>query len=242
MEKNLQSITILGVRITTAKLSTILKYIEERLEVNASKVFIVTPNPEMLVYATKHPGFKAILNHAQIALPDGVGISIGAWVLGHGIVNRISGADMLEKMVSEASKSAYSIGLFGGMEGVAESAADCLRKKYPGVKIIYTSSEFDLKKMKSQKIDILFVALGHPKQEDWIYQNLNALPIKIAMGVGGSFDYLAGNATRAPKILRSIGLEWLYRLIRQPWRWRRQLALIKYIGLIIQEILKSKKA
>lgn len=233
------SIHVLGVKVTAADSKSILKYIDSKLQKKDSRVFVATPNPEMLVYATKHSSFKEILNSADIALPDGVGVTLGAWLLGKGIVRRITGVDMLEKLALLASENAYSMGLFGGIEGVAERAADCLRKKYPGVNIVYASSELDVGKMRRRNIDILLVALGHPKQEVWIHENLGKLQVKVAIGVGGSFDYLAGQVNRAPQFLRSIGLEWLYRLISQPWRWRRQLALIEYIGLIIQEKIKK---
>lgn len=240
MEETLESKKLLGVKITTVSSKSILQYIHNTLKNKADKVFITTPNPEILVYAAKHPHFMKVLNTAQIALPDGVGITICAWIMGWGKIARITGVDMMETLALEASKNAYSLGLFGGMEGVAERAADCLRKKYPGVNIVYASSNLNLQKIKSQNIDILFVALGFPKQEEWIFENLGKIQARVAMGVGGSFDYFAGSVSRAPKFIRSIGMEWFYRLARQPWRWKRQLALIEYIRLIILEKFNKK--
>lgn len=238
--EELQNIKLFGVKVTVAKEESILKYISLILQKKASQLFITTPNPEIIMYSRSHPDFKKILNEADIALPDGVGISICAWLMGKGKVQRITGVDMVEKLCREASKSAYSTGFYGGQTGVAEKAAERLQKKYSGLKVNYASGVWDEHEMRGKSIDILFVAMGYPKQEKWIYENLPHLPVKIAMGVGGTFDYIAGVVPRAPHFLRMIGLEWLYRLVRQPWRAKRQLALITFSLLTFKEMFTSR--
>jgi N-acetylglucosaminyldiphosphoundecaprenol N-acetyl-beta-D-mannosaminyltransferase len=153
-----------------------------------------------------------------------------------------------------------SMGFLGGRGGVAELAAKCLQEKYPHIKVVYAGEEWhdDKSKIKDQrskikdqisngksmengkwnmdnKIDILFVAYGAPKQEEWIVEHLASLPVKSAIGVGGAFDYYSGNVKRAPRKVRAAGFEWLFRLISQPWRLKRQFALIIFIFLVCKE-------
>lgn len=236
----LPSTSILGVKVTTASENGILEYIMDLLEKKDTKAYITTPNPEIIVYSRNHKEFRNILNEAEVALPDGVGVSICAYLTKKGSVTRIAGVDMVEKLCSKIAKSPYSTGFFGGQEGIAEATRDCLRKKYSGLKVSYASNIWNEGKIKGKPIDMLFVAMGYPKQEEWIHENLPHIPVKIAMGVGGSFDFIAGNVSRAPTFLRSIGLEWLYRLVRQPWRWKRQLSLITFILLTFQETIRVR--
>lgn len=236
----LQSIKLFGVKITTTKEENILKYIVSYLEKKGKKIFITTPNPEIIMYAKSHQEFKDILNEADIALPDGVGVSICAWLTGKSYVPRITGVDMVEKVCSSISKSTHSAGFFGGLPGVAESTARCLQKKYYGLTVSYASDTWDWEKLKGRKIDVLFVAMGCPAQEKWIYENLDKIPVTVAMGVGGAFDFISGNVPRAPKFFQKVGLEWLYRLMRQPWRAKRQLSLISFGLLTLREMLTSR--
>jgi N-acetylglucosaminyldiphosphoundecaprenol N-acetyl-beta-D-mannosaminyltransferase len=184
------------------------------------------------VYAHHDFGFKSILNSADIALPDGIGVLWAGQRLARQFKERITGTDLMLELCKRSVEQHVSIGLLGGGKGVAEKAADCLRAKYPGINITFATSEFNNYK---GYIDILFVAFGHPKQEQWIHSQLDKLPVTAAMGVGGAFDYISGNIARAPKFIRSLGLEWLYRLVRQPWRWKRQLALWEFIWLVLKE-------
>ncbi|MBP7832170.1 MAG: WecB/TagA/CpsF family glycosyltransferase [Candidatus Levybacteria bacterium] len=245
-------INLLGVKVTQADENRILEYLSEIIERNDEKVFITTPNPEIIVHAVKHPAFKNILNSAQVALPDGVGVAFAAQFLHKRSINRTAGVDFMLKLSSllnskneelisgqkangKNAKSLYSIGLFGGQPGVAERTSKCLQKKYSRLVISYASDTWNEIEVGSKSMDILFVALGHPKQEKWIYENIDKIPAKIIMGVGGSFDYISGDVKRAPKFLRTVGLEWLFRLGVQPWRWRRQLALIEFIFFVLRE-------
>lgn len=235
---------LLGVAITNEREESILEYLFTSLKKEPEKYFITTPNPEILVYANTHPDYKKILNAAKIALPDGVGLFLGSALVGHTLKERITGVDFMEEICKRSAGRTLSIGLLGGRGGVADKAAECLKIKYPWLNVVFvgeewvTNSKFKVQNSKL-KIDILFVAFGHPKQEEWISENLHKLPVKIAMGVGGAFDYISGNVTRAPFMVRAIGFEWLYRLIKQPWRWHRQLALIKFIWLVLKEFFQQ---
>ena len=194
--------------------------------------------------------FKAILNQAQIALCDGVGLWLAGRILGKHFTERITGVDFMQNLCKKVAKKPITVGFLGGRPGVAELTAKCLKAKYPGLNVVFAGTEWDennsefriqnseTKKEKNHnKIDILFVAFGFPKQEQWMNEHLDRIPVRVMMGVGGSFDYISGKIPRAPKIIQAIGLEWLYRLLRQPWRWKRQLALVEFIWLVIKEKL-----
>lgn len=232
----LQKQTLLGVGITSASTAEILEYFTEALKKSHKKVFIVTPNPEILVYAQSHLAYKDKLNSADIALPDGVGIMLASRLLGLGIPERTTGVDFIEELCKVSREKPLSMGFLGGWQGVAEEAAKCLKLKYPSIDVVFTGME-PPKSMPN--MDILFVAYGYPKQEEWIYENLDSLPVKAAIGVGGAFDYISGTVPRAPKAFRTIGLEWLFRLIIQPYRWKRQLALPRFVFLILHEFFSK---
>jgi N-acetylglucosaminyldiphosphoundecaprenol N-acetyl-beta-D-mannosaminyltransferase len=131
------------------------------------------------------------------------------------------------------------VGFLGAGPHVAGLTAECLREKYPGLKINFTETEWNFEK-EYPKTDILFVAFGSPKQEIWIAENLSRLPVKVAIGVGGAFDFVSGKVKRAPVFARKLGLEWLFRLIIEPWRIKRQTRLIKFIFLVCKEKFKIK--
>lgn len=265
MNKTLSSIKVLDVSVTSAPLSQIIEYITTRLETKKEKVAIFTPNPEIIVRAVKDKQYKEVLNSAQIALPDGIGVLLGARILSLSLHDRITGVDFVEILCEKLSKRIETVGFLGGRGGVAKKTADCLTARYPGLKVAFAIEEwpeqssklkienskfksksknyfkYDQAIMKSfPKCDVLFVAYGAPKQEYFISENLPHIPATVAMSVGGTFDYISGYVSRAPFIIRLFGFEWLYRLIKEPWRWKRQLALIEYVRLILKERMKKK--
>jgi len=233
---------ILGVGITNASRDQVLEYIASVLEKKSKKLFIVTPNPEMIIACQGSPALAQLLNGADLALCDGVGVLVAGQLLGAGLKERIAGIDMMQDLCQHAVDRGLSIGLLGAGPGVAERASKCLREKYPSLKIVYTASHWDESSFPRGGLDMLFVAYGFPKQEQWIERHITDLRISLAMGVGGSFDILSGDLSRAPFIMRMIGLEWLYRLILQPWRWRRQLALLSFIKLVVMTRLHPERS
>jgi len=257
---------ILGVDVTDASEEDILEYVFAFLRETKKKVYIVTPNPEIIMYANSHKSFQLILNQARVALCDGVGLLWASRMLGKALRQRISGVDFMEKLCKESVREAAAVGFLGGRGSVAEKTAECLRDKYPGLQVIFVSEEWDeegfetarklyssseefttsrevssrvasLPRTIRKEIDILFIAFGFPKQEEWMAEHLEKLPVRVMMGVGGAFDYFSGDVARAPKVLRTVGLEWLFRLIRQPWRVRRQTALLGFIVLVLKQRL-----
>lgn len=241
---NLKTTKVLGVNFTNAKKDDILEYVVTKLtnksRTKEDRFFIVTPNPEIVVRANRDSEFKSVLNSARISLADGVGIVLASKILGEAIQARITGVDFMEKLCVKIAKQPVVTGFLGGLPGVAEKAAYCLREKYPGLKVGYAYHTWEKTRLQDKKIDILFVAFGAPIQEEWMHKNIHKEDIFCAMGVGGSFDFISGRVSRAPEPMRKLGLEWLYRLLVQPWRWKRQLALISFIKLVIKAKLSSK--
>lgn len=228
----MEATKILGVKVNNATKEEALEFIKRGLIKGGKKIKIFTPNPEIIAFAGNNKRFKTILNTSDLALPDGMGVIWAGKLLGRNFKERIAGADFMEMLCQTAEKQGLTVGLMGGGAKIAERTAECLLRKYPKLKIVFTSSEWALK---GAAIDILFVAFGFPKQEQWIYENLPKIPVKAAMAVGGSFDYISGAVPRAPLFIRKVGLEWLFRLIIQPWRIRRQLALLQFIFLVFKE-------
>ncbi len=231
---------ILGVKVSNLSLEEVLEYLFKNLEKKEKKLFLTTINSEILVSANKNSDIKNLLNSSDLALVDGVWAKRGGQLLGIHLKQRIAGTDLVEIICKEVSIRPITVGFLGGKHNVAEMASERLKNKYPGLKIAFAIENWpqNQKEQNSLKCDILFVALGHPKQEKWIAQNLPKINVWMAMGVGGAFDILSGKVRRAPKIVQNLGFEWLFRLMRQPWRVRRQVNLIYFVLLILKEKLK----
>jgi len=208
-----------------------LEYLTEKANKNSGKTFVVTINPEIIMLARQDAEYEKVLKSADLALADGVGVIWAGKMFGKRFKGRVQGSDLVENLSRSVAKEPITVGFLGGKQNVAITAAKCLREKYPELKVAFTLEEWPSGESRL-KCDILFVAFGSPKQEKWIYENLQKINVKVAIGVGGAFDYHSGLVMRAPKFMRDIGLEWLFRLIRQPWRIRRQLRLIKFVYLI----------
>ncbi len=256
---------ILGTNVSTQNSDYVLKYIIKRLKEGSEKFYIVTPNPEIMMHALSDRSYQKVLNGAQVSIPDGIGVLMASRLLKKGVEERISGIDMMLSLVEQCAKEGLTVGFFGGGSGVADKTADCLMKKFPGLVVNYVgeswneegfttaqkyhvlSSKYHAKeqiqntkyKIHNTKIDILFVALGFPRQEEWIAENLESIPVTCAMGVGGSFDFISGKVIRAPRFLRKAGFEWLFRLIMEPWRLKRQLSLPIFGYYVIRERMKN---
>jgi N-acetylglucosaminyldiphosphoundecaprenol N-acetyl-beta-D-mannosaminyltransferase len=198
---------------------------------------VFTPNPEMLVLARRDKEFLKVLGSADLAIPDGTGLLWAARRQGTPIPERVTGTDLMQDIVALAAAAGRSIFLLGGAPGVAEKAAAELKRRYPDLIVVGAMSggrvhhdadgrpivDHDvIAAIRSSAPAVLFVAFGHGNQEKWIRQNLSSVPsVRLAMGVGGAFDFIIGRATRAPRSWQKIGLEWLWRLIREPRRLGR---------------------
>lgn len=246
----MKRVTILNVPFDAVTLQDALEMVLERLKkVERRPFFIATPNPEMLLEARKSLFFRQILQHTDLNIPDGFGIILASKFLRNALPKRVTGTDLMQK-ICESATSSTKIFLLGAGEGVAENAKLELEKAYPQVKIVgtYSGSPDAEEEKRIQKMitlseaDMLFVAFGAPKQELWLARNLPHLPtVKVAMGVGGAFDFIAGIRKRAPMWMQKIGLEWLYRLIKQPSRIRRIYnATVVFPWIFLKSLLNKK--
>lgn len=233
-ENSLVKSDVFGIGITNETSESILEYLGNFLKNSQKKLFIVTPNPEMIMLSRKNSDFKKVLNEANLALCDGIGLYKAAHFLGIPLKERIIGTTFMEKVCEMVADWPITVGFLGSGPHVAEKVGECLSKRYPGLKVVYTAQEWDASQPQ-KPIDILFVAFGAPKQEFWMQKNLSKLPVRVMMGVGGAFDQIIDPSLRPPMWLHSIGLGWLYRLIREPWRLKRQMQLIPFVFLTLKE-------
>ncbi len=235
---NLMKEQFFGVQVNTERFDEMLDLIFSRKR-EGEKSFIVAINPEKLMKARKDPALHKILNTADFQIPDGVGVLIASRLKKGTIRDRITGVDMMEQLCARAAETGDGVFLYGAKPGVADQAAAGLRAKFPGLNVAGTLDGYV--KDEQQVLDtinasgaaILFVALGSPTQENFIIRNMERLVPSVYQGVGGSFDVFSGNIKRAPAAFRKLGLEWLYRLLKEPSRWRRQLELPKFLIAVL---------
>jgi N-acetylglucosaminyldiphosphoundecaprenol N-acetyl-beta-D-mannosaminyltransferase len=236
--------SILGVRVDNVNYEQALSIIEGFV-VSGTPHQVVTVNPEFIVTAQSDDDFRRVLNASALALPDGVGLLWAARFLGRPLQERVTGTDTMQRLAALAAQKDYSLFLLGAAPGVAVETAARLCETYPGLRIVGTHAgspaleeEDEIVRMiQRAKPDILFVAYGAPQQDKWIARNLERLGVPVAMGVGGAFDFISGRTKRAPRWVQRLGLEWLHRLCHEPWRWRRMLALPKFVWLVLRERL-----
>lgn len=206
---------------------------------------ICTPNTEIVMAAKDNPQLKELINDNDLIIPDGIGLIYGSKIRKKPLKERVTGFDLSVKMLDIANEKSYSLFLLGGKEGVAKKAAENISRQYPNIRIAgyhhgyfkgshtgYDDHEEELKivnMINELKPDIIFVGLGFPKQEMWIAKNKDRICGKVIIGNGGTMDILAGNSKRAPEIFQRLGLEWFYRLMREPSRIKRQIAIPKFV-------------
>lgn len=262
-------VDILGVKIDGVTMTEALARIEGFLK-DGKFHYVVTPNPEIVIFAQKDKNFAKILNQADLAIPDGVGLVWASKILSSQLTprrqsygasatvqstrknktakrepttlkQRVTGVDLADEICKMASEKGFTMGFLGGKSNVAVRAAKCQKERYPGIKVLFAGPGDPKKPLivnPQLPIDILLVAYGFPKQEYWMAKWGPKSSIKVAVGIGGTLDYFASQVTRAPKFLRNLGLEWLWRLIRQPWRIERQLALAIFVFSVLKQKLK----
>lgn len=233
---------VLGTPLDTVSEADVLRCVE-RAVTQRTVIRIATVNVEYVMLARRLPAFAAVLFHADLATPDSAGI---LWALrrqGVSLKRRVGGSDLLWSISGQASSAGHSLFLLGGAGGVAEAAADALKAKFPALRVVgfYSGSpdtQFDddiAGLVRQSGADILFVAFGAPNQDFWLARNLVSTGACVGLGIGGSLDYAAGVARRAPPWMRENGMEWLWRLVLQPSRWRRMLALPRFVIAVLAE-------
>ncbi|GAA3404001.1 WecB/TagA/CpsF family glycosyltransferase [Paenibacillus hodogayensis] len=227
-------VNIMGVPFTRMTLDETIGHLSSIANGPAKPVcHVVTANPEIVMSAGKDPQLMRILQEAGLITPDGIGIVMAAKWKGDPVSGRVTGYDMLLRLLELGDRHRWSFYFLGTDEETSVKAVDTIAARYPNVRIAgrhngYFGADREpavVEEIAAAQPDFLIVAMGAPHAERWIYRNKPKLPVKIAMGVGGSLDILAGKVKRAPEFWIRLNIEWLYRLLSNPARWRRQLVL-----------------
>ena len=237
----MEKVNILGVHVdmvtTDEAADAIMKFMSK-----PSFHAVFTPNSEIIMQAYRDTEFADLLNRADLLTADGIGVVHASRILKKPIKERAAGYDIARKVLEKMNYTDHKLFLFGGKPGVAEDAAKNLKKDYPDLNIAgmrngYFKEDEEssiVEEINASGADMLFVCLGAPKQEQWIDRNRAALTnVRVAMGIGGSLDVFAGNVQRAPEIFCKTGMEWFYRLCKEPWRAKRMADLPKFAATVI---------
>ncbi len=241
-------VNILGVNIDKLTIDEACEKIYGFLEENKLH-YVFTPNSEMIMQAYRDENLKTVLNSADILSADGIGVVYASKILKNPINERAAGYDIACKLLEKLNEGKKSLYLFGSKPSIAQKAAKNITKKYPDIVIVgCQDGYFDDKKEKEiindineKNPDVVFVCLGVPKQEMWIYKNKDNLNAKVLMGLGGSLDVFAGEVKRAPKIYQKLNVEWLYRLAKEPQRIGRMMDLPRFAFTVITKGKKEGK-
>lgn len=237
-----ETVNILGVDIDKIPMSAAFEKADKLMKTEGVSM-IFTPNPEIIMEASKDEDFKKILNSADICTPDGIGVVYASKILKNSVSERVPGFELTKLLLKSASKSGEGVFFFGSKPGVCEMAKEKVEAMYPGINVCGVHHGY-FKPEETEKIveeinqsgaKLLLVCLGAPKQEKWIYANREKLCVNLCLGVGGTLDVLSGTAKRAPEIFIKLNLEWLYRIASNPKRWGRFFALPKFMLKVIKE-------
>jgi N-acetylglucosaminyldiphosphoundecaprenol N-acetyl-beta-D-mannosaminyltransferase len=240
--KTPSSVNILGVRVDAVTYDDVLDIIGLWIEQRGPHQ-IATANPEFVMAAQADGEFRQTLLNADLCVADGVGLLWAARRLGAQLPERVTGSDLTPLVAQAASQRGWRLYLLGAAPGVAEQTALKLELQHVGLRIVgaYAGSPSEgeapdiVQRVAAAAPDVLFVAYGAPAQDLWIARHKNELGVSVMMGVGGAFDHIVGVQRRAPLWVQRIHLEWLFRLVTQPWRWRRQLALPRFVWAVSRQ-------
>lgn len=246
-DRTIKTATILGVHFHTVTLKQAVEQAMSRIRAQR-KGYVVTPNPEIVELCRWDEDFKCIINRASLVLPDGIGIIYAAKILGEELGGRVPGIDFAEQLVAAMAKEEMRLYLLGAKPGVAEKAGKNLCEKYPGLVLAGTHDGYFSDEQEAVDAindcggaDAVFVCLGAPKQEKFIASHMDDIHATLYCGLGGSLDVFAGESKRAPEIFIKLGLEWFYRLLRQPSRIGRMMKLPLFLLVVCRERLFGRK-
>ena len=231
-------IDVLGIKFDNLTPDEAFSHAERCIEARSAS-YVVTPNPEIVWSCRTNPELRGAVCDAELVLPDGIGIIYGAKILKTPLKGRVTGIGFAEALFRGLAEKCGSVYLLGAKPGVAEKAGVNIAERYPGIAIAGTQDGYFnddapvIADINEKRPDFLMVCLGFPKQEIWARENCERLDVGIIACLGGSLDVLAGEAARAPVWMQKCGLEWLYRLIRQPSRLGRMMSLPKFLTAVI---------
>ena len=237
-------INIMGVDFDSLTLSEAVDRAEALISERRA-AYVVTPNPEIVMTCWENPdAMEAVLN-ADLVLPDGVGIVYGAKILGTPLKGKLPGIDFAAELMRRMASRGGRVYLLGAKPGVAEMAGLRMQEQYPGLIVCGTHDGYFqedvpiIEEINALQPDLLLVCLGAPKQELWMRRNRPVMKVGLLAGLGGSLDVFAGTVKRAPALFQRLGLEWFYRLIKEPWRFKRMMKLPKFLFACIGKKLRG---
>lgn len=242
------SITLLGVKVHRVDMAAALDAIRGFIASGKPHI-IVTADASSIVRAQRDPVFRNLVNNADLITPDGSGVLKGAAMLGTPLIERVSGVEIAREMCRMSAEVGFSIYFLGAAPGVAEQAAANLKEQFPGLQIAgihdgYFDQSQDAEiaaEVKASGAQALLVAMGIPRQEKFIRDNMDKLGVCVAMGVGGTFDVFSGKVKRAPEWFQRHGLEWLYRLAKDPKKISKVSSLPRFVWLVLRERFSARK-
>jgi N-acetylglucosaminyldiphosphoundecaprenol N-acetyl-beta-D-mannosaminyltransferase len=237
----LEKILILGIPVHRITMQEALLQIEKFIRSKKSHL-VITLGTEMVVAARKNHELQRLIHSASLVVPDGGGLLWASRRLGKPLPEKVAGIELVEKLCALSGEKNWKLFFLGGKPGIAEKTVLHLKEKFPNLNVAgfyhgYFKDEEVLPLLQSAKPDILFAGLGFPKQEQWLSKHLEALQIPVGIGVGGSFDVLSGNLKRAPAFFLRLNLEWLFRFLQEPRRFKRILSIPLFMLLIWKEKL-----
>ncbi len=239
-------VNVLGIEFDNLTKRNLIEIIINRLSQN-DKTFIVTANPEIVMYATKNADYKTVIESADYRIADGIGVIYGAKILNQSLAERIPGYELMMELLQYANEERKKVYFLGAQQGVIDALKIKVAKQFPKIEVVGArNGYFDLSDpsvvidLKEADADFVFLALGYPRQETWISHNIETFNKGVFIGVGGSFDVLSDKVKRAPVIWQKLNLEWFYRLLKQPSRWKRTLVLPLFLVEVIISKLKNK--
>ena len=237
---------ILGVEFDDLNMDEAVSKALELMEQRRS-AYVVTPNPEIVWMCRDNAALKEAVAAADLVVPDGIGVIYGAKILGTPLKERVPGIDLGTKLFGAMPERGKSLYLLGAKPGIAEKAAETISRQFPGIKICGTADGYFkddgpvIEKINAVAPDLLLVCLGAPKQETWMHNNASKLNVGLMMGLGGVLDVFAGTVQRALESWQKLGLEWLYRLIKQPSRIKRMIKLPIFLFAAVGQRIRGRK-
>lgn len=232
-------IDVMGVQFDNVTMDEALLKAKQLLD-RPGASYVVTPNAEIVYEAMADESLTALLNGADLVLPDGAGVVLGSRILKTPLKEKVAGVDFADRLLGVLAENGGRVYLLGSKPGVAELAAEKMRGKHPGLVVCGLADGYFreegpvIEKINAAEADVLFVCLGAPKQERFMKAHQEELNVHLMIGLGGSLDSFAGTVKRAPRWMIACSLEWLYRLIREPWRFKRMLRLPKFIWAVVR--------
>jgi N-acetylglucosaminyldiphosphoundecaprenol N-acetyl-beta-D-mannosaminyltransferase len=234
--------TLLGVPVDALTEAEAVDWVARAIDDGRPRL-VISVNPERIMHAGRDPAFAAVLRRADLALADGAGVLWAARRLGHPLPGRVAGVDFVKALAARGATAGWRFFFLGGAPGVGAAAGRVLRDTYPGFILAGADAgspepaadAATTDAIRASRAQVLLLAYGAAAEEAWLARNLERSGAVIGLGVGGAFDFISGRAHRAPRWMREHGLEWLHRLSRQPWRWRRMLALPRFVVRVLAQ-------